>query len=238
MVPGNVKGINQVPNGDGLYQGYIPSKSIHAVLYHVLFKVENIFTNVYCTSTLTVTTWAPCQPCLPYGLHLHCTAWTAGKHPNPKRSSPPPPPAPPRTPITRLRLYNRSRRERRTHVDRASSLILVHSLETHHHYIQRPCLAKHASPFMPMSRSWLGSVHDHYQNALSILTGKPSSSPLASTDHRHHPPSHSQPNASTSALLWAAMPSNTLPTNRYLTRGVKTFFDNHDTSERDPIAVC
>lgn len=91
-----------------------------------------------------------------------------------------------------------------------------------------------------MSRSWLGSVHDHYQNALSILTGKPSSSPLASPDHhhQHHPPSHSHPNASTPALLWADMPSNTLPTSRYLTRRLKTFIDNHDTSDRDPIAVC
>ena len=99
-----------------------------------------------------------------------------------------------------------------------------------------------------MKNSWFKTVNDHYQNAISILTGKPTSSQLASPDddhdnrrrrhHHHHPPSHSHLNASRSALLWAAMPSSTLPTSRYLTRRVTSFIDNHDSSERDPIAVC
>ncbi|KIV91930.1 hypothetical protein, variant [Exophiala mesophila] len=98
-----------------------------------------------------------------------------------------------------------------------------------------------------MKNSWFKTVNDHYQNAISILTGKPTSSQPASPDddnaHRrrrhqhHHSPPHSHLNASRSALLWAAMPSSTLPTSRYLTRRVTSFIDNHDSSERDPIAL-
>lgn len=125
---------------DELYQGYVLRKSIDAMLYDVLFKVENISRNVLyiaaypdrnhletlsTLSTLLAIWSASALDCL--------DCWTAGKHPNPKRSKPPPL-HPQRPPIRHwpplacgLRLCNRSRRERRTHVNRASSLNLVHS---------------------------------------------------------------------------------------------------------------